>query len=191
MNRESKITLNNDCCDHDELGSFHIAVCGDHGVGKRTLISKLKELWKETVDSVSTKTTYDAYGISDMGLAVTKRNTSRVSSLERVTVCDAYLLVYSLTDAASFQSVVAHRERLLDQHGIAVPIVFVANKVDIAGPTEKVDSVTRDLNITCQWEHGYVEVSAEDDVYIYKVIEQLVKHYTRVGPELRKGSSNA
>ncbi|XP_067657940.1 uncharacterized protein [Haliotis asinina] len=184
-----EVTLNKD--GFDDVGSFRLAVCGDHGVGKSTLISRLQELWKETVDTVSLKTTYDAYGIADMDLEITKRVTSTVASLERVPVSDAYLLVYSLTDADSFQSVVAERENLLDHHGQTVPIVFVANKVDIAGPTERVDSVTRDLGITCQWEHGYVEVSAEDDDYVYKVIEQIVKHYTRVGQELRKCTSNA
>ncbi|XP_046556170.1 uncharacterized protein LOC124265421 [Haliotis rubra] len=157
---ETKVTLNKDCC--DDLGRFHLSVCGDHGVGKRTLISRLQELWKETVDTVSLKTTYDAYGIADMELDITRRDTSSVASLGRVPLSDAYLLVYSLTDAASFYSVVAERNSLLDQHGETVPIVFVANKVDIAGPTERVDSVTRDLSITCLWEHGSVKVSDEE-----------------------------
>ncbi|XP_067673806.1 uncharacterized protein [Haliotis asinina] len=174
----------------DDGETFHLAVIGDSGVGKSTFTSRITKHWTDLSATVSKKGSEPAedLGINGQGLTVDIIDTStkkRFSFLQRFCTCDVYVLVYSLVSDASFESAVAAREKILQQKGPTVPIVFVANKTDIADSVDKTERVYRDLNISCEWEHGHVEISAEQDTSIIQVLEQIMKRHHKYVSETK------
>ncbi|XP_048253931.1 GTP-binding protein rhb1-like [Haliotis rufescens] len=174
-----KLTFNQECCDKGGAKSLNLLVMGGHGVGKHTLSDRLIDCWKDSATSISRQTTEDVLGIGEKTLQtqVQEASSGRTSFLQRVPTSDVYLLVYSITDDASFQEAVNIRERILNQKGANVPIVFAANKTDIGQSVDQIERVYRDLNISCEWEHGHVEISAEkdDSVYMSEAVQEVKK----------------
>ncbi|XP_046565287.1 GTP-binding protein Rheb homolog 1-like [Haliotis rubra] len=169
------------CRGKRDAKSLNVLVMGGDGVGKRTLISRLMDCWKKTATSISQLATDDILGIGGKTLDIRTQeaSTGRMSFLQRIPTSDVYLLIYSMIDDASFQIAVSIRERILAQKGPNVPIVFVANKTDIGQSVDQIERVYRDLNISCEWENGHVEISAEKDESVYKVLEQILKRYKK------------
>ncbi|XP_071094734.1 GTP-binding protein Rheb homolog [Haliotis cracherodii] len=176
-----KSNFNQECCDKGDAKSLNLLVVGDHGVGKRSLSSRLEDCWRDSATSISRQTTEDVLGIGGktLHILVQEASSGRTSFLQRVPTSDVYLLVYSITDDVSFQVAVNIREKILKQKGANVPIVFVANKTDIGQSVDRTERVYRDLNISCEWEHGHVEISAEKDDSVFKVMEQILKRHNK------------
>ncbi|CAG5089477.1 Similar to RASD2: GTP-binding protein Rhes (Homo sapiens) [Cotesia congregata] len=97
---------------------------------------------------------------------------------------DAFVLVYDVNDASTFAEVEALRSQILASKG-TVPIVVVGNKVDLFQVnTER----TREL-VETEWENGFVEVSAKDNVNITQVFKELLvqaKVKYNLSPALRR-----
>ncbi|XP_074105628.1 ras-related protein Rap1 isoform X1 [Cotesia typhae] len=110
---------------------------------------------------------------------------------------DAFVLVYDVNDASTFAEVEALRSQILASKG-TVPIVVVGNKVDLVMENDNetdCDSEfqvnterTREL-VETEWENGFVEVSAKDNVNISQVFKELLvqaKVKYNLSPALRR-----
>ncbi|KAL0272174.1 UNVERIFIED_CONTAM: hypothetical protein PYX00_005254 [Menopon gallinae] len=88
---------------------------------------------------------------------------------------DAFILVYDVCDASTFEVVRAIRDQILETKGSpAVPIVVVGNKVDLAQNRREVDFNTTESVVTVDWENGFVETSAKDGTNVSKVFKELL-----------------
>ncbi|XP_048253933.1 GTP-binding protein rhb1-like [Haliotis rufescens] len=166
-----------------EEDSFNLAVIGDSSVGKSTLICRLIKHWTEQSSKSHKKSKKRRNARVDLGIKgrnltvdiVDTSTTKTCTFPQGLPSIDVYVLVYSLVCDDSFESVVAARDQILQQEGPSVPIVFVANKTDIAGSVDKTERMSRDLNISCEWEHGHVEISAEKDLSVLQIGQFLEK----------------
>ena len=84
---------------------------------------------------------------------------------------DGVILVYSVAETSSFQEVVRLRSLVQSYKGAAVPIVVVGNKTDL--PRE-ISKEFVEARVRYQWEHGYVECCAKDDVNITAIFRELL-----------------
>ena len=116
---------------------------------------------------------------------------------------DAFVLVYSVDDEASFEAVTELREQILRQKGVLtddddksksdkdtdedddedtilmppknVPIVIVANKVDICDEKKTLGRVTAESIVCMEWGNGFVEASAKDNVNIVGIFKEILR----------------
>nr|CAI5820695.1 unnamed protein product [Callosobruchus analis] len=102
---------------------------------------------------------------------------------------DAFVLVYDVTDASTFEEMRAIRDQIHETKGTTnVPIVVVGNKADLSGDRE-VDTATTESVVTVDWENGFVEASAKDNVNITQVFKELLvqaKVKYNLSPALRR-----
>ncbi|XP_063239299.1 ras-related protein Rap-2c [Bacillus rossius redtenbacheri] len=107
-----------------------------------------------------------------------------------ISSADAFVLVYDVTDAASFEEVRALRDQIHEtKKSTAVPIVVVGNKLDLAPESREVEVDTTESVVTVDWENGFVEASAKDNVNVTKVFKELLaqaKVKYNLSPALRK-----
>ncbi|XP_071094912.1 GTP-binding protein Rhes-like [Haliotis cracherodii] len=192
-----RFTLHSDTRTSSEEDTFNLAVIGDGSVGKSTTVCRLIKHWTELSSQAHKKSkkhkkSHGDLGIKGRSLTVEIVDTSskkRFPFLQRLPSCDAYVLVYSLVCDDSFDFVVAARDQILQQEGPSVPIVFVANKTDIADSVDKTERVYRDLNISCEWDNGHEEISAEKDTSIIQgVYRKFVADKTGSSDTLELGS---
>ncbi|XP_046571953.1 GTP-binding protein rhb1-like [Haliotis rubra] len=180
-----------------EEDTFKLTVLGHKGVGKSTFNCRLMKHWIE-LSRQEKKKWKRSKGCGDLGIkgrsltvdTVDITVKARFPFMQKLPSCDVYVLVYSLVCDGSFEAVVAARDQIIQQEGPLVPIVFVANKTDIADSVDKTERVYRDLNISCEWENGHVEISAERDTSVLPVLEQIMKrHQKYVSPGEKKRRS--
>ncbi|XP_071094526.1 ras-related protein Rap-1b-like [Haliotis cracherodii] len=172
-----------------EKSSLKMVVMGYQGVGKKTLMDGLQGKWSE----IRSKKTRKGERDDDLGIRGRDLNVEIIHTavkrhfpfIQRLPSCDAYLLVYSLVCEDSFKSVTAVREQIIKQKGDSIPIIFVANKTDIAQDTDKTVRVYRDLSISCEWEHGHYEVSARDSSDINRVLEHTMRRVNKNDPSMK------
>ncbi|CAH0395044.1 unnamed protein product [Bemisia tabaci] len=103
---------------------------------------------------------------------------------------EAFVLVYSIADAASFEEARVLRDQIIEIKGSAsVPIVVVGNKLDLADTSREVDLDTTESLVTMDWEHGFLEASAKDNVNVTEVFKELLnqaKVKYNLSPALRR-----
>ena len=89
---------------------------------------------------------------------------------------DAFVLVYSVEDEDSFNEVNRLREQILEQKGSEslTPIVIVGNKTDLPMEKRAIQKELAETTANLDWDSGYVEVSAKDDVNIYRIFRELL-----------------
>ena len=89
---------------------------------------------------------------------------------------DAFVLVYSVEDEDSFNEVNRLREQILEQKGSEslTPIVIVGNKTDLPMEKRAIQKELAETTANLDWDSGYVEVSAKDDVNIHRIFRELL-----------------
>ncbi|KAK0174778.1 hypothetical protein PV327_010508 [Microctonus hyperodae] len=107
---------------------------------------------------------------------------------------DAFVLVYDVNDASTFTEVEVLRSQIFSTKG-AVPIVVVGNKVDLLMESDETgcdcevnSEKTREL-VETEWENGFVEVSAKNNINISQVFKELLvqaKVKYNLSPALRR-----
>ncbi|KAK0087422.1 hypothetical protein PV325_001019 [Microctonus aethiopoides] len=107
---------------------------------------------------------------------------------------DAFVLVYDVNDASTFTEVEVLRSLIFSTKG-AVPIVVVGNKVDLLMESDETgcdcevnSEKTREL-VETEWENGFVEVSAKNNINISQVFKELLvqaKVKYNLSPALRR-----
>ncbi|KRF99634.1 uncharacterized protein Dwil_GK25853 [Drosophila willistoni] len=110
-----------------------------------------------------------------------------------ISSADAFILVYDVTDATTFEEVRAIRDQIHETKATtAVPIVVVGNKIDLLvdGESEReVEYATTESVVTVDWENGFVEASAATNENITQVFKELLtqaKITYNLSPALRR-----
>ncbi|XP_034111809.1 ras-related protein Rap-2b isoform X1 [Drosophila albomicans] len=110
-----------------------------------------------------------------------------------ISSADAFILVYDVTDATTFEEVRAIRDQIHETKATtAVPIVVVGNKIDLlTEDTElrEVEYATTESVVTVDWENGFVEASAANNDNITQVFKELLaqaKITYNLSPALRR-----
>jgi GTPase SAR1 family protein len=113
-----------------------------------------------------------------------------------ISSADAFILVYALDESqdASLDEIRGLRDLILATKGCSasgVPIVVVGNKLDLVeeGPQFTIDRETVESIVTLDWEHGYVQASAKDNVNVGKCFQELLnqaKVKYNLSPALRQ-----
>ncbi|CAG9783866.1 unnamed protein product [Diatraea saccharalis] len=174
-----------------------IVVLGAAKVGKSSLISQFlyntfSPKYKRTIEEMH----HGDFNVSGVRLTLDILDTSgsyefpamRTLSMQSA---DAFILVYDITDADSFSEVRALRDQIHEtKESTAVPIVVVGNKVDLAETgARQVEFHTTESVVTVDWENGFVEASAKDNINVSQIFKELLvqaKVKYNLSPALRR-----
>ncbi|KPI91606.1 GTP-binding protein Rhes [Papilio xuthus] len=174
-----------------------IVVLGAAKVGKSSLITQFlygtfSFKYKRTIEEMH----HGDFNVSGVRLTLDILDTSgayefpamRTLSMQSA---DAFILVYDITDANSFAEVRALRDQIHEvKASTAVPIVVVGNKVDLAETGEReVEFHTTESVVTVDWENGFVEGSAKDNINVSQIFKELLvqaKVKYNLSPALRR-----
>ncbi|XP_045486167.1 ras-related protein Rap-2b [Pieris rapae] len=174
-----------------------IVVLGAAKVGKSSLISQFlygtfSPKYKRTIEEMH----HGDFNVAGVRLTLDILDTSgayefpamRALSMQSA---DAFILVYDITDLDSFAEVRALRDQIHEtKESTAVPIVVVGNKVDMAESGERqVDFHTTESVVTVDWENGFVEASAKDNMNVSQIFKELLvqaKVKYNLSPALRR-----
>ncbi|CAG4911418.1 unnamed protein product [Colias eurytheme] len=174
-----------------------IVVMGAAKVGKSSLISQFlygtfSPKYKRTIEEMH----HGDFNVAGVRLTLDILDTSgayefpamRALSMQSA---DAFILVYDITDLESFAEVRALRDQIHEtKDSTAVPIVVVGNKVDLAEAGERqVDFHTTESVVTVDWENGFVEASAKENLNVSQIFKELLvqaKVKYNLSPALRR-----
>ncbi|RZF44401.1 hypothetical protein LSTR_LSTR010030 [Laodelphax striatellus] len=173
-----------------------IVVMGAARVGKSSLIqqflySTFSPKYKRTVEEMH----HADFTVAGVHLTLDILDTS--GSFEfpamralSISSADAFILVYSVVDAATFDEARVIREQIIQtKANKAVPIVVVGNKLDLADDAREVSYETTESIVTVDWENGFVEASAKDNINVTQVFKELLaqaKVKYNLSPALRR-----
>ncbi|XP_022258718.1 dexamethasone-induced Ras-related protein 1-like [Limulus polyphemus] len=157
---------------------YRLVVMGSSRVGKTAIIKRFlyqsfTAEYKPTVEELLT-TEYDVRGaILKLDILDTS-GSYEFPAMRHLAISsgDAFVLVYSIDDADSFEEVRRLRDSVLEIRSSGVPIVVAGNKSDL----EEKRSVRKELaeTLVCiDWEHGFVESSAKDNINISTIFKEL------------------
>ncbi|XP_077283085.1 ras-related protein Rap-1 isoform X2 [Arctopsyche grandis] len=173
-----------------------IVVMGAARVGKSSLIGQFlyntfSPKYKRTIEEMH----HGDFSVQGVHLTLDILDTS--GSLEfpamralSMSSADAFILVYDVNDAATFEEIRAIRDQIHEtKASTVVPIVVVGNKVDLADSTREMDYDTTESVVTVDWENGFVEASAKDNLNVTQVFKELLtqaKVKYNLSPALRR-----
>ncbi|XP_066256425.1 ras-related protein Rap-1 isoform X1 [Euwallacea similis] len=172
-----------------------IVMMGAAKVGKSSLISQFlygtfSSKYKRTVEEMH----HGDFNVQGVHLTLDILDTSGAYEFPAmralsISSADAFVLVYDVTDANTFEEARALRDQIHETKCSAnVPIVVVGNKIDLTGNRE-VDTATTESVVTVDWENGFVEASAKENVNVSKVFKELLaqaKVKYNLSPALRR-----
>uniref|UniRef100_A0A1B6LP44 GTP-binding protein Rhes n=1 Tax=Graphocephala atropunctata TaxID=36148 RepID=A0A1B6LP44_9HEMI len=172
-----------------------VVVMGAAKVGKSSLITQFlygtfSDKYKRTVEEMH----QGDFCVQGVGLTLDILDTSGAFEFPAmralsISSADAFILVYSVADAASFEEARVIRELILETKGGAVPIVVVGNKIDLADEKREVAMEMTESVVTVDWENGFVEASAKENINVSKVFKELLvqaKVKYNLSPALRR-----
>ena len=161
---------------------YRIVVMGAAAVGKTCIISRFldarfRSAYVATVEEFH-RATYNFDGGASLTLDILDTSGAYAFPAMRslsISTGDAFVLVYSIDDEASFESVTRTRDEILAaKGGTDVPIVVVGNKSDVPVERRAVGKETAESMVNIDWEHGYVEASAKDNLHIVDIFQELL-----------------
>ena len=134
---------------------LHVAVMGGTESGKTTLISKLHGL--QTMD---------------LGLNLKKlANVKTLHSSKHVDDADVFILLFAVNNMDTFEAVAQIRDMVMLLKGPDVPILIVANKIELEWTMDRQETQNLVVN---DWENAYVECSMRFEENIHQVLESLI-----------------
>ncbi|ENN73429.1 ras-related protein Rap-2b [Dendroctonus ponderosae] len=172
-----------------------IVVMGAAKVGKSSIITQFlygtfSSKYKRTVEEMH----HGDFNVQGIHLTLDILDTSGAYEFPAmralsISSADAFVLVYDVTDATTFEEARALRDQIHETKcSTNVPIVVVGNKIDLTGNRE-VDTATTESVITVDWENGFVEASAKENINVSKVFKELLaqaKVKYNLSPALRR-----
>ncbi|KAL1517859.1 hypothetical protein ABEB36_001567 [Hypothenemus hampei] len=172
-----------------------IVVMGAAKVGKSSIIMQFlygtfSSKYKRTVEEMH----HGDFNVQGIHLTLDILDTSGAYEFPAmralsISSADAFVLVYDVTDVNTFEEARSLRDQIHEIKGSSnVPIVVVGNKIDLTGNRE-VDTATTESVVTVDWENGFVETSAKDNVNVSKVFKELLvqaKIKYNLSPALRR-----
>jgi RASD family protein 2 len=163
---------------------YRIVMMGAAGVGKTCIINRFLfrqfvNEYKATVDEMYT----EEYLINGIAVTLDFLDTSgshEFPAMRKLSIdtADAFILVYSIDDEASFEEIKQLRNQILDQkNSDLVPIVIVGNKSDCR--ERQVQREMAESTVNIDWGNGFVEASAKDNVNVSGIFRELL-HQAKV-----------
>ncbi|XP_050433479.1 ras-related protein Rap-2b-like isoform X4 [Adelges cooleyi] len=185
--------------DPSDVTRHKIVVMGAARVGKSSLITqflyrKFSSKYKRTVEEMH----HGQFTVDGVKIDLDILDTSGAYEFPAmralsISSADAFVLVYSVTDPDSFQQAAAIRDQIIEtKHTSDVPIVVVGNKLDLANTDRKVPYEETSCLVEVDWENGFVETSAKDNINVGEVFRELLnqaKSKYDLGPSLRRNSA--
>ncbi|XP_060854518.1 ras-related protein Rap-2b-like isoform X2 [Rhopalosiphum padi] len=185
--------------DPADVTRHKIVVMGAARVGKSSLITqflyrKFSSKYKRTVEEMH----HGQFTVEGVKIDLDILDTSGAYEFPAmralsISSADAFVLVYSVTDPDSFQQAAAIRDQIIEtKHTADVPIVVVGNKLDLANSDRKVPYEETSCLVEVDWENGFVETSAKDNINVGEVFKELLnqaKIKYDLGPSLRRNSA--
>lgn len=173
-----------------------IVVMGAAKVGKSSLISQFlygafSTKYKRTIEEMH----HADFNVQGVHLTLDILDTSGAYEFPAmralsISSADAFVLVYDVNDAGTFEEARALRDQIHEtKGGTAVPIVVVGNKTDLDLEERQVDTETTESVVTVDWENGFVETSAKDNVNVSQVFKELLQQAKlkyNLSPALRR-----
>lgn len=159
--------------------SYRLIILGATMVGKTAIVSQFLYdtfigMYKETVDDMY----HGEFDIGGCALALNIQDTGgsyvdEFPAMLGVSLqsTDGIILVYSVAEFSAFEEVARLRSLVQSYKGLNVPTVVVGNKTDL--PREISREVV-ETQVRCEWEHGYVECCAKDNVNITEIFRELL-----------------
>ncbi|XP_071109185.1 ras-related protein Rap-2a-like [Haliotis cracherodii] len=163
--------------------TFKIVVLGAPGVGKSTIISqflhrKFLELHWFTIELEQQTTLIGKEG-RQVSLEIVDTPGGYCFGARRrfaIESGDAFILVFSLEDECSFETVAMIREDILRiKKKNKVPILLVGNKTDIEDDKRITGQTGAELFAKKEWKTKYVEACGKDHSSVTRVFQKLLK----------------
>ncbi|KAK2174428.1 hypothetical protein NP493_804g01037 [Ridgeia piscesae] len=162
--------------------NYRVTVMGAAGVGKTCIISqflhaKFYAKYKATVEEFHRQIFYQSDGSSLVLDILDTSGAYAFPAMRRLSIStsDAFVLVYSVDDPASFDEVKRLREQIIEEkEDEMTPIVIVGNKSDVTGERRALERVTIESTVNIDWNNGYVEASAKDNLNIGDIFNELM-----------------
>ena len=167
----------NSSCSLTRTGQYRIVVMGAAGVGKTCIISqflykKFDTQYRATVEDLH-QGEYQINGLPVNFNILDTSGTYEFPAMRKLSIStgDAFILVYSVEDESSFEEVKKLRQQILDQKTDRfIPIVIVGNKSSCT----KEKQISRNLMVNIDWENGFIEASAKDNINIDNIFQELL-----------------
>ena len=164
---------------------YRVVVMGAAGVGKTSILTQF--LYQRFVDeyhaTVEEMYTED-YLINGMDVTLDFLDTAgsyEFPAMRKLSIqtADAFILVYSVDDEASYEEVANIREQILVEKNCddedEVPIVIVGNKADCDKEKRQVQRELAETTANIDWDNGYVEASAKENVNVSAIFRELLR----------------
>ncbi|XP_013783471.1 dexamethasone-induced Ras-related protein 1-like [Limulus polyphemus] len=158
---------------------YVLVILGSSRVGKTAIVQQFlydtfPDVYKATVEEFHRS----EYKLKDFVLTLDILDTSgsyEFPAMKRLAINmgDAFVLVYSIDDAQSFEDVCREREYVQQARSLDVPIVVVGNKCDREDHREVGKELTESV-VTMDWENGFVEASAKTKMNIFEIFNELL-----------------
>lgn len=163
---------------HNIKDQYKLVVLGAARVGKTAIVHQF--LYDEfPVDYFATVEEFHTgeYELNGASLTLDIVDTSGsypFPAMRRLAIntADAIVLVYAIDDAESFEEVRRIHDQIVELRS-RVPVVVVGNKIDLDAD-RKVRREVAETVISIDWEHGFVEASAKDNVRILDIFRELM-----------------
>ena len=177
---------------------YRLVVMGAAGVGKTCIVNRfLYENFIHEYTATVEELHRGEYEVNGVSLTLDILDTAGAfpfPAMRKLSIRtgDAFVLVYSIDDEDSFDEVKKIREQIIEEKGDEfVPIVIVGNKIDKevqivdsdsdTGSVSSIDcsvrpvgKTTAETTATLDWETGYIEASAKDDINIVGIFQELL-----------------
>lgn len=175
---------------------YRVVVMGAAAVGKTCIIHRLLYEqfvtdYKATVEQMYT----EQYLINGMPITLDFLDTAgsyEFPAMRKLSIstADAFILVYSVDDAASFEEVTRLRQQIIDQKkNELTPLVIVGNKADVI--ERAVNFEMAESTVLIDWENGYVEASAKDNDNVTGIFHELLRQANVQHGDVRRRRDSA
>ncbi|KAA0202064.1 hypothetical protein HAZT_HAZT001395 [Hyalella azteca] len=158
---------------------YRVVVMGPARVGKTAIINQfLYDTFNPKYIKTIEEMHHGEYEISSMCLTLEILDTSgsyEFPAMRDLSVkcADAFILVYSITDAESFEEVRRIREYILALKKSPVPMVVVGNKTDCE-EDRCIALETAETTVLMDWENGFIEASAKNNHNVLQIFKELL-----------------
>jgi GTPase KRas protein len=174
--------------------SVKLIVMGSGGVGKSAMTCRFTQgRWVEKYDPTiedSYSTTVDVDGRALQVEILDTAGQEEYSPLRETFMHtgDGFVLVYSLTDDATFEDMQEIRNQIIEIHPAKdqIPFVVIANKLDLA-EEERAVSVEEGQTYAESIDAPFIEISAKENLGVRDGFELILKKILAAQPEAGQG----
>ncbi|XP_071515986.1 ras-related protein Rap-2a-like [Panulirus ornatus] len=149
----------------DPRRRYQVTLMGGARVGKSTIVShflydKILTNYKPTVEELH-RGEYEIEGETLILDLLDTSGSHQFPAMRELAIrqSDAFLLVYTIDNATSWELLAALREEIVRLRGPKIPVVVVGNKKDLE-TRRVVPRATVQARVELDWNHGYTETCA-------------------------------